>query len=308
MRRGFVLGALIVVGALSMAAGALQAPPPGLSPPALEATKIEKVRDNLYMITGSDPNHREAFSGGNTVVFVTGTGVVVIDTKLAGWGQVILDRIKTVTDKPVTTIINTHTHGDHTGSNEFFGAAVEIVAQENTKANMEKMPAFEGDKARFLPKKTYKDKMSLLGGADKIDLYYFGAGHTNGDSFVVFPSLGVMHAGDMFAGKNPPLIDTASGASGVAYPKTLKKAAETIKGVDTIITGHSTLMTWPDLSEFAQFNQDFLDVVERAIKAGQGVDEIAAAWTVPDKYKGYTAQPARVKANVQAIANEIKKK
>ena len=112
-----------------------------------------------------------------------------------------MDQVRSVTDKPVTTIINTHTHGDHTGSNEFFPASVEVVAQENTKTNMEKMDAFKGDKAQFLPDKTYKDKLTLNSGADRIDLYYFGAGHTNGDSIVVFPALRVAHAGDLFARK-----------------------------------------------------------------------------------------------------------
>jgi len=72
-------------------------------------------------------------AGGNTAVFVTNDGVVVVDTKLAGWGQVLLDKIKTVTNKPVITIINTHTHGDHTGSNNMFPATVDIIAHENTK-------------------------------------------------------------------------------------------------------------------------------------------------------------------------------
>src|SRR5262247_3949946 len=98
----------------TLAVGAYQPP----AQPALPAAaQIEKVKDNLYMITGSDPTNRDAFAGGNTGVFITAAGVVVVDTKLAGWGQVILDKIKTVTNKPVVTIINTHTHGDHTGSN-----------------------------------------------------------------------------------------------------------------------------------------------------------------------------------------------
>jgi cyclase len=143
MKRAFVLGLLIAAGGASIAGTAFQAQPPaGPTPAALTATKIEKVKDNLYIITGSSPVNRDAFSGGNTGVFITDGGVVVVDTKLAGWGQVILDRIKTVTDKPITTIINTHTHGDHTGSNEFFGTTVDSIVQENTKANMEKMDAF----------------------------------------------------------------------------------------------------------------------------------------------------------------------
>ena len=74
--------------------------------------------------------------GGNTAAFVTDAGVVIVDTKLANWGQAILDKVKTVSDKPISLIINTHTHPDHTGSNEFFGPTVDVVAQENTKVNM----------------------------------------------------------------------------------------------------------------------------------------------------------------------------
>ena len=105
--------------------------------------------------------------------------------------------MKTVTDKPITHIINTHTHGDHNGSNIFFPASVEIVTQENTAANMQKMPAFQEAANRHgLPDRTLKDKMTLLSGKDAIDLYYFGPAHTNGDAFVVFRNARVVHAGD----------------------------------------------------------------------------------------------------------------
>src|SRR5690242_12215571 len=187
MKRLIVFGALLAIGALSMAA-AYQQPAQGLPAAALAATKIEKVRDNLYIITGSDPTNRDSFSGGNTGVFITDNGVVVVDTKLAGWGNVLLEKIKTVTSKPVTMIINTHTHGDHTGSNSMFPASVDIVAHENTKANMAKMDAFKGENAKFLPKRTYSDKMTLGSGKDRIDLFYFGRGHTNGDTWVVYPA------------------------------------------------------------------------------------------------------------------------
>src|SRR5436309_9676312 len=219
MKRGVVLGIIVALSCLPLVVSGFQAP----SPAALAATKIEKVKDNLYVITGSGVADQNAFSGGNTAVFVTDAGVVVVDTKLPGWGPTLLERIKTVTNKPVTTIINTHTHGDHTGSNEFFGTTVESIVQENTKANMEKMDAFKGDKAKFLPKKTYKDRMSLGKGKDQIDLYYFGPGHTNGDTFVVFRALRTLHAGDMFPWKDAGFIDRTNGGSGVEWPKTLAK-------------------------------------------------------------------------------------
>jgi glyoxylase-like metal-dependent hydrolase (beta-lactamase superfamily II) len=293
MKRAMLLGILIGVGAIGIAA---QAPPAGRGQQQSEEATIEKLKDNLYVIKGG---------GGNTAAFITASGVVIVDTKLAGWGQRIMDKIRSVTDKPVTTIINTHTHGDHTGSNEFFPPSVEIVAQDNTKANMEKMPAFQGDKARFLPKKTYKDRLTLFSGADQIELHYFGAGHTNGDSIVVFPALRVAHAGDLFASKGTPLIDTANGGSGVAYPATLKKAASGIKNVDSVITGHSDVLPFSALGEYAEFNQAFLDATQAQIKAGKSADDAAAALTLPEKFKDY--QMSGTKDNVTKIYAELKK-
>ncbi len=307
MRRSIVLGSLMAAGALSLAVSAYQAPP---SPPAAKVVEVEKIKDNLFLLKGG---------GGNTAVFVGTTGVVVVDTKLPGWGQPILDKVKELTPKPVTTIINTHTHGDHVSGNVEFPATVDIVTQENTKANMEKMatptgiPAgtmpnvFQASGGKGMPKRTFKDTMTLDKGADRIDLYYFGRGHTNGDAFVVFPALRVMHAGDVFARKGPPLLDANNGGSGVAIGDTLAKAAAGIKAVDTVITGHSTLMTWADLQEYARFNQDFLEWVRAEMKAGKTVEAAAAEYKIPEKYAGYTDNPERVKLNVGVIYDELKK-
>jgi cyclase len=310
MKRAWILSVIVTLGGLSVAAAALQTPPQGPTAAALAATKIERVKDNLYIITGSGAEDQNAFSGGNTAVFVTAAGVVIVDTKLPGWGQTIIDRIKTVTDKPITTIINTHTHGDHTGSNAFFGTNVESIVHENTKANMAKMDDFKGDKATFLPKKTYKDKLSVGNGRDQIDLYYFGPGHTNGDTFVVFPALRTMHAGDMFAWKALPFIDVSNGGSAVGHAQTLAKAISTIKNVDTVITGHTPLMKWNDLQEYADFSKDFVAWAQAEMKAGKSVDQAAAEYKVPAKYNGYTAGVGSIggaKGNTQTVYDELKK-
>ena len=255
MKRAMVLCGLLFVGGVSISLSGMQVTT-GPTAASLAATKIERIKDNLYMITGSNVNPIEAFAGGNTAVLVTETGVVVVDTKLPGWGQVLVDRIKTVTNKPITTIINTHTHGDHTGSNEFFGINVETIVHENTKANMARMDEFKGDKAKFLPKRTYKDKLTIGMGKDRIDLYHFGPAHTSGDTFVVFPALRVMHVGDVFAWKSLPYIDPANGGSVLEHPKTLARAIAAITDVDTVITGHLPLATLNDLKVYADFSQD----------------------------------------------------
>ncbi len=247
--------------------------------------------------------------GGNTAAFITSDGVVIVDTKLANNGQAILDQLKTVTDKPVTHIINTHTHGDHTGSNDFFPASVDIVTQENTAANMKKMPAFqEESKKHGLPDRTFKDKMTLLKGKDAIDLYYFGAAHTNGDAFVVFRNIRVMHAGDVFANKGQPLIDRNNGGSGVAYPETIRKATASIKNVDTVITGHSTVMKWQDLVDYGEFNKLFLEHAKASLAAGKTAEQAMADFKLPEKFKDYNIAGGRggPGGNFNVIFEELK--
>ena len=299
MKRIYVLGILLVAGSLSIAAAALQAQ-------AKQSIDVQKVADNYYVLLSSTPGNDATFSGGNVGVFITANGVVLVDTKLATWGQTFLDRVKSVTSKPVTMIINTHTHGDHTGNDDKFGTNVEIVAQDNTKANMAKMDAFKGDKAVFLPKKTFKDTMTLGSGKEQINLYYFGAGHTNGDAMIYFPALRVLQTGDLFARKDAPRIDRANGGSGVAYPQTLSKAVNTLKSlnIDVVVPGHAPLMKWSDLQEYQRYITDLLNEVQTARRAGKNADAAAAAIDLSNKYKGYTSEG--MKLAVQAIYEDMK--
>ena len=309
MTRASVLGVVLAIGAMSMVVAAYQQP----AADAPKVVEVEKLKDNLFVLKGG---------GGNTAVFVQANGVTVVDTKNPGWGQPILDKIKELTPKPVTTIINTHTHGDHVSGNVEFPATVDVVVQENTKANMERMapvtgiaapgaaPApniFEANQGRGLAKRTFKDKMTLGSGADRIDLYYFGPGHTNGDAMVVFPALRVMHMGDMFPGKQLPIMDANNGGSGVQYSETLKKVHDGVKNVDTIITGHSTTMTPIGSARIlASSWRDFVASVRAAKKAGQSAEEVAKSWTVPAKYTGYSAPEARrLRANIETVMKEV---
>ena len=120
MRRWIVLGVLVTIGALSLVVTANQQQ-------GDMVVEVEQLEDNLFVLRGA---------GGNTAVFVTSDGVAVVDTMMAGWGRPILDAIKKLTTKPVTMIINTHTHFDHVSGNVEFPATVEVVAHENTQRLM----------------------------------------------------------------------------------------------------------------------------------------------------------------------------
>ena len=257
MKRSIVLGTLLAIGGLSIGVSAARQGGGGQA----QTVQVEKLHDNLFVLRGG---------GGNTAVFVTADGITVVDSKNPGWGQPILDKIKELSPKPVTLLINTHTHGDHVSGNVEFPATVDVVVQANTKANMEKMKIFADNANRGMAKRTFTDRMTIGKGADQIDLYYFGPGHTNGDAFVVFPALRTMHAGDIFGNKALPLIDAANGGSVLYVASSLSKAHAGIKGVDTIINGHMpTQTTWADLKTFADMNQDFLNWAQAELKAGK---------------------------------------
>ncbi len=282
MKRLLVLGAIIGTGLLAMTVVGQQPPAPagmGAGNPQPPFGSIQKLTDSLYWIPGA---------GGNSAVFIMSNGVLLVDTKNPNNGQPLMDQIRSVTNKPVTHIINTHTHGDHTGSNVFFPASVEVVAQENTKANMEKMPMFQTPEGKVgLPDRTYKDHLTLFSGKDSVDLYYFGAAHTNGDSFVVFRDARVMHAADVFARKGQPYIDTNNGGSALAIGETIAKAAATIKNVDRVITGHDNVFPWQDFVVYGDFNKTVAASARTSLAAGKTAAQAAAEFKLPERFTGY---------------------
>ena len=298
MRRAVVLGAVIAFGALSISVRVLLA----AQGPAPEQLNVEKLRDNLFILKTADPANE---SGGNTAVFIQSQGVTVVDTKNPGWGAPVLARIKELTSKPVTRIINTHAHGDHVSGNVEFPATVDVVTQANTQENMKRVAIFNKNNGLGLPKRTFTDRMTIDTGADQIELRYFGRGHTNGDAWVIFPALRVVHSGDIFARKGLLFMDGSNGGSGVEVPDTLAKAAEALSGIEAIITGHSTVMTIADLKEFAAFNREFVNSIRDAKRAGRTVDEVEAAWTLPEKYKGYDPARTRLRGNIELIFKEL---
>lgn len=301
MRRDIILGALLTVGLLSLGVTANQQQDEMV-------VEVEQLADNLFVLRGG---------GGNSAAFVTSDGVVLVDTKVPGWGQPLIDKIAELTSNPVTAIINTHTHFDHVSGNVEFPATVDIVAHENTQRLMREWneitgfgvageDVFGANNGMGIATRTFSDRMTLGNGADQVDLYYFGRGHTGGDAWVVFPSLRVMHAGDMFPGKQVPVLDANNGGSGVAFSETLMKSHATLTDIDTIITGHSTQMTRDDLREFAGFMRDFVAAIREAKESGQSVDDIANAWDIPSRYTGYTKPNAEgLSPWVQVIYDEL---
>ena len=265
-----------------------------------------ELTGNLHVLT-SDPAEQGRRTGGNTAVFVTSDGVVLVDTKYQGYGADILAEVRKISDKPVTTIINTHTHYDHSGSNPEFSDTVNFVAHENTAAHLastdcddgmgfeggsiKNCEQFQGENRKFLPDTTFSTRHTLFSGADQIDLYYFGRGHTDGDTFVVFKDARTVHTGDMFARRRLPFIDAAnSNGSATEFGATLRKAVAGIPDVDTVINGHADdPHVWQDLVDYAGFYNDLLMQTQQGKAAGRSAAEIVSSYSLPDRYRDFAA-------------------
>jgi glyoxylase-like metal-dependent hydrolase (beta-lactamase superfamily II) len=197
---------------------------------------IEKVTNNLWVIMNN---------GGNVAVMPTSEGVIVVDDKFAQDAPEIMAKIKTVTDKPVRYVLNTHQHGDHTGGNEAMMAAnAQILITQQARANMVagKMPG--------LPQITFNDETQVFLGGKEVTAKYVGRGHTNGDAVVYFPSERVLHTGDLFVSQGAPFCDTSAGGSIKEWDATVRKALEL--DFDTVIPGHGPVAKKADLAKWVQ--------------------------------------------------------
>ena len=281
MLRACLLSALLVGGVLT----AVITAQPGGAP-----VRLEQLDDKLYVLHGG-------CMCGNTLFYIADGGVVMVDTKVAGQGEMILEQLRTVTDNAIAMIINTHTHFDHTGSNAEFGTVERIVAHENARASLMKpscapvtnCEAFKGENERFLPNVTFSDSRTLNVGADRIDVRYFGPGHTNGDTWIVFPDIRVAMGGDLFGAKGVPYIDTENGGTALGYDETIANAVAGLEGdVDTVISGHVEAYPWDDLVRYAEFHRNLETYVLAGREAGRTPAEVAAGYTPPENLTDFS--------------------
>jgi cyclase len=290
-----VLGAVVGSGALLMARPMLRE----YRQYRYSAT-IEQVKGNLYLIQAT---------GMNVAALVTDEGVVLVDTMPKGWwGPAVLGAIRSVTDKPITTIISTHSHGDHIGNAPVFSATMtNVVMHENSKFHIEHSEVAGDAKSKFQSSTTFTDTMTLTRGKDRIDLYYFGRGHTNGDAWVVFPALRTMHIGDLVFRSEAPSIDRTAGGSSVAYPDTLARGLAATPDVDTIIVGHSDgsrpVMSRQELEEYQRFTARLLSDTRAAQQAGESASDTAARIASLAAAAEFSSH--RVREVVQAIYDEL---
>ena len=193
---------------------------------------IQPVKEGLFVITGD---------GGNIGVRVTSEGVILVDDKFPQDFPRIQELVAEVSDQPVRYVLNTHHHGDHTGSNARYLPISEVIAHRNARDNMIRG---ELDGA---PRIVFTDETSVYLGGVEVRAYHMGTGHTNGDAVVYFPDLGTVHGGDLLHGI-APFIDYANGGSSRGWVGTLNNILEL--DFDTAIPGHGAVMERDDVVAF----------------------------------------------------------
>ncbi len=249
-----LLSGLILSGALWLAYTQGQQP---------SKQELVKVKDDLYVI------HND-FVPGNTTAFLTNEGVILVDDKFEVDYPSIIAELKKITDKPIRYVINTHYHGDHSGSNAKMQAlGAQVVASEMARENMVdgKMPG--------LPTVTFEHEANLWLGGKQVKLYYFGRAHTNGDIVAYFPADRVLAAGDMFTlgDATPELIDYAGGGSAKDWTKTLDGAL--MLDFDRVVPGHGVVGTKADMVKFRADTLRFRNRVHEMIGQKKSREEIA---------------------------------
>jgi len=212
-----------------------------------------KITDDLFVI------HND-FVPGNTTALVTNEGVLLVDDKFEIDFPNIVAEVKKLTNQPIKYVVNTHHHGDHSGSNAKMEAMnVQVVASEQARENMVdgKMPG--------LPTMVFERHAHIYIGGKNVELYHFGRAHTNGDVVVLFPAQRTLAAGDMFTYGDdvPELIDYAGGGSAKEWTSTLDSALQL--DFDNVVPGHGPLVKKPDMRKFRDSTLRFRNRVHELV-------------------------------------------
>ncbi|HEV7765951.1 MAG TPA: MBL fold metallo-hydrolase [Thermoanaerobaculia bacterium] len=241
--------------------------------------KATRVAGTVYMLTGG---------GGNIGVSVGDDGIVIVDDQYAPLVPKIEAALKTISDKPVRFILNTHYHPDHTGGNEQMGKSAPIVAQENVRKRLE-----EGTTTMFgpmaaqpkgaLPIVTFNDSLTIHLNGEDVRAVHFPNSHTDGDSVIWFTQSNVVHMGDNFFNGWFPVIDLDNGGGVKGMIKTVEKVASMIPADTKVIPGHGPLGDRDSLRKFGEMLKGTSAAIQAALDAGKTVEQmksekVLAAW------------------------------
>jgi len=247
--------------------------------------KVNKLTEHIYMLVGQ---------GGNIGLFVGKDGVFMIDDQFAPLTPKILAAIKTVTDKPVKYLINTHWHGDHTGGNlNMAKEGAIIVSHENVRKRMSMDQVIRGKTRKASPKKalpviTFTEDMMYHFNGDDVLISHIHDAHTDGDAFVYFTKNNVLHMGDAYFQGKFPYIDLASGGSIDGYIAGIQKAIMVSDNDTQIIPGHGEISKKSELKPYLKMLKALRSSIKAEIDKGKTLKEVVANKSITSLYASFS--------------------
>jgi glyoxylase-like metal-dependent hydrolase (beta-lactamase superfamily II) len=238
-----------------------------------QPVQLKKISDRLFEITGGRGAQGGAYIGDN--------GVLIIDAKSDKQSvDQVIKGVRQITDKPIKYLVSTHSDGDHISGNRYFPTTVTFVAHENCRKEYFH-PRRNGtpsewerpELAPFVPSITFSDKMDIYLGSKKVELWYFGVGHTTGDIVVYFPEEKTAFLGDQIFLTRPQLIHTYKGGNSLEYVKTITKMLQTIEA-EKFCSGHSEMTDRQGIRNHLDQMKKRNKKVKTLIKEGKSLEEI----------------------------------
>jgi glyoxylase-like metal-dependent hydrolase (beta-lactamase superfamily II) len=238
---------------------------------------VRKIKEGLYVVPGYDG----ATTGGNVGVRVTAEGVVMVDTNKVENIAAVLQQVRQVSPLPIRFVFGTHSHADHSGGNAEAGKTAVLIAHRNMRDAMLK------SNQAAPPTMVYDNQMSVFLGGAEVRAYYFGPGHTDGDTVVYFPDLKTVQAGDLLLwGKR---IDGSTLVPAINYPTgaTLTRLISVLDNVlkldfDTAIPGHGPVLTRQQVQLYRDNLGTLKQRIRAAVKAGTRKDDLPKAVKLDD--------------------------
>jgi len=267
--------------------------------------KVTKVAGNVYMLEGA---------GGNIGASVGDDGIVVVDDQYAPLAEKIQTALKSISDKPVRFIINTHYHEDHTGGNLYFQKQAPIIAHDNVRKRLEKGgTAGNGSSVHFeakpqpagaLPILTFDHDVTVHLNGEDIRALYFPAGHTDGDCIIFFPKSNVVHMGDDFGTYGFPFIDIDGGGSINGMIDAVETVISQLPPDAKVIPGHGPVSSVDDMRAYVKMLKETREVVQTALKQGKTFDDMKRA-RVLDPWKKYAGEFITEDAYLETLYNSL---
>ncbi len=266
MHKGFSLSLITAAGSMALATLAMA------QPPAPGPFMVHQLKPNVYWVEGG---------GGNSGVIIGDKGVIVVDAKTTpAGGKELLEDIAKITPKPVTTVILTHSDGDHVNGLASFPSGITIIAQENNKKEQEAALAAGGrgaPPADHLPTQVItKNKENLKIDGVKLEVLHWAPAHTSGDLVIYLPGDKIVFTGDIIATQRPdPLIHLEKHGSSEGWITTAKGIVAL--NAEQYVPGHGNIQTKADIEKRLNDTEAKRAKIKEMVAQGKSLDEIKAA-------------------------------